>query len=100
MLGLDGGSPLRVPGPAAYLLPHCPQTPIRGFLGLVVVAVMTMVFRTTAACSTIVIFTVVLGETYLRYGLGGFWAVCWGGFVGAGTSHGKGTGNDLGSSPP
>lgn len=98
-MGLAGGSPLGVPRPAAYLLPHCPQAPIRAFLGLVL-AVVAVVFRAAAASSTIVILTVVLSQAYLRNGLGAFWAVSWRSLVGAGTCHGQGTSYDLGSRPP
>lgn len=97
MVDLVGGSPLGVPGPAAYLLPHCPQTPIRTFLRFVVMAVAVVVFRAAAASSTIIIFTVVFSETYLGNGLGALGAVSWGSLMGAGTSHGQSTGNDLGS---
>lgn len=55
-----------LPGPAAYLLPHCPQAPIRALLRLVMgvrvpvlLVALVVVLWAAAAATTIVVFTVV-----------------------------------------
>lgn len=101
--GLDGGSAfVLLPWPAAYLLPHCPQAPIRTLLGLkmrlsvaVLLVPLVVVFRAAAAATTIVVFTVVLGQTNFWYGVRSLGAIGRGSLMGASTGHRQGTGNDL-----
>lgn len=95
-----------LPGPAAYLLPHRPQTPVRALLGLVMglrvamlLVPLLVVLRAAAAATTIVIFTVVLRQTYLWDRVGSLGAVGGGGLMGASAGHGQSTGDDLGPRP-